>query len=239
MLVGALAGATGQALDNGTNGQPWDQNLGRGAALGAALGAGPSLLFGAADAASALGDAADAGVSAGGGFGDSLSGAGDGLGASSDGLGGGDAGDAGDTVDVGAGGGCSFAAGTLVATPSGEQPIARLKVGDQVLAYNTATGQAEAEPIQHVWLNHDSDLMDVGLTEPSAPTAAGATTASRATSSAQAPATTLRRWLPQRLVRAAKSTEAATLVVEYGHDFGRCGGSGGWRQGMVAGGERG
>ncbi len=44
--VGALAGATGQALDNVANGQPWDQNLGRSAVLGAALG----LLFGAADA---------------------------------------------------------------------------------------------------------------------------------------------------------------------------------------------
>jgi hypothetical protein len=63
--------------------------------------------------------------------------------------------------DAATGGGCSFAPTTPVATPSGEKPIASLKVGDQVIAYNPTTGQAEAEPVQHVWINHDHVLVDV------------------------------------------------------------------------------
>lgn len=35
------------------------------------------------------------------------------------------------------------------------------RVGDLVEAYNPATGKTEAEPIQHVWINHDHDLVDV------------------------------------------------------------------------------
>src|SRR5579859_6470516 len=76
---------------------------------------------------------------------------------------GGDAGDAG-TMEIGSvGGPCSVAASTLVATPTGERPIGSLKIGDLVTAYNPTTGQSEAEPVQHVWINHDHDLVDVGL----------------------------------------------------------------------------
>src|SRR5579859_4786122 len=76
--------------------------------------------------------------------------------------------------------GLSFAAGTLVATPDGgERAIATLAVGDQVLATDPATHQTSAQTVQHVWLNHDSDLMDVTLrtsaaaTTPAASDAAG------------------------------------------------------------------
>jgi RHS repeat-associated protein len=75
------------------------------------------------------------------------------------------AGDAGDHAAAAGGGegGCSFAASTPVATPQGEQPIGRLQVGDQVTAYNPTTGKSEAETVEHVWLNHDHDLLDVQL----------------------------------------------------------------------------
>jgi hypothetical protein len=68
--------------------------------------------------------------------------------------------DLGRTLDPGCN---SFSGDTPVATPHGERPIADLKVGDTVEAYDPATGKAETEPVQHVWLNHDSDLVDVRL----------------------------------------------------------------------------
>jgi hypothetical protein len=43
--------------------------------------------------------------------------------------------------------GLSFAAGTLVKTPQGQQPIASLKVGDTVTAYDPQTGKATSEPV--------------------------------------------------------------------------------------------
>jgi RHS repeat-associated protein len=66
-------------------------------------------------------------------------------------------------VGVAAEGGCSFSADTKVATPSGEQAIGTLKVGDQVLAYNPQTGKASTQTVQHVFINHDNDLIDVKL----------------------------------------------------------------------------
>jgi len=59
--------------------------------------------------------------------------------------------------------GNSFAPETPVATPSGEQAIASLNVGDQVEAYDPTTGISKAEPIQHVFINHDTNLVDVTL----------------------------------------------------------------------------
>ncbi len=57
----------------------------------------------------------------------------------------------------------SFAPDTLVATPSGEQAIGSLQVGDQVTAYDPSSRQTSAQTVEHVWINHDSDLMDVTL----------------------------------------------------------------------------
>ncbi len=59
---------------------------------------------------------------------------------------------------------CSFTASTPVATDHGEQAIGTLKVGEKVLAYNPKTGKMEQEPIVHVWVNHDNDLVDLTLT---------------------------------------------------------------------------
>jgi RHS repeat-associated protein len=57
--------------------------------------------------------------------------------------------------------GLSFSADTLVATPSGERAISTLHVGDQVLAYDPQTHQVSVQTVQHVWINHDTDLIDV------------------------------------------------------------------------------
>jgi RHS repeat-associated protein len=62
------------------------------------------------------------------------------------------------------GGPCSFAPNTLVTTAQGEEPIGKLKVGEQVLAYNPKMGKMELEPILHVWINHDHDLVDLTIT---------------------------------------------------------------------------
>jgi hypothetical protein len=58
---------------------------------------------------------------------------------------------------------CSFSADTPVATPSGEHAIGSLQVGDEVTAYDPASGQTSTQTVQHVWINHDSDLVDVTL----------------------------------------------------------------------------
>jgi hypothetical protein len=59
--------------------------------------------------------------------------------------------------------GLSFAASTLVETPKGQQAIASLKVGDQVIAYDPETGKATTQTVQRVFLNHDTDLLNVTL----------------------------------------------------------------------------
>ena len=94
------------------------------------------------------------------------------------------AGRAGEDVEVsasheaqGAACGLSFAASTLVATPSGERPIATLKVGDQVIAVDPTAGKASVQTVQQVFLNHDTDLLNVTLrtTTHAAPKAAAKT----------------------------------------------------------------
>jgi RHS repeat-associated protein len=57
----------------------------------------------------------------------------------------------------------SFAAATLVATPTGEKPIAALKVGDAVTAYDPTTGKASTQMVQATYITHDKDLLDVTL----------------------------------------------------------------------------
>jgi HNH/ENDO VII superfamily nuclease/pretoxin HINT domain-containing protein len=37
-------------------------------------------------------------------------------------------------------------------------------MGEQVWAYNPSTKKMELEPIQHIWLNHDNDLVNLTLT---------------------------------------------------------------------------
>jgi len=58
----------------------------------------------------------------------------------------------------------SFAPETRVTTDHGEQAIGTLQVGERVLAYNPKTGKMELEPIVHVWINHDHDLVDLTIT---------------------------------------------------------------------------
>jgi RHS repeat-associated protein len=59
--------------------------------------------------------------------------------------------------------GLSFRADTPVATPTGEQAISTLQVGDHVQAYNPVTKTVSTQTVQQVFINHDSDLMDVTL----------------------------------------------------------------------------
>jgi hypothetical protein len=71
--------------------------------------------------------------------------------------------DAGDLTSL-VGCGESFTPDTRVATPSGERPIAALKVGDHVTAYDPATGKQTTQTVERVFLNHDTDRLDVTLT---------------------------------------------------------------------------
>ncbi|HLG63995.1 MAG TPA: RHS repeat-associated core domain-containing protein [Ktedonosporobacter sp.] len=59
---------------------------------------------------------------------------------------------------------CSFTSETPVSTEQGPQAIGSLKVGEKVLAYNPVTKKMEYQPIKHVWINHDNDLVDLTLT---------------------------------------------------------------------------
>jgi len=59
---------------------------------------------------------------------------------------------------------CSFTPSTVVQTDHGEQPIGSLQVGEHVLAYNPKTKKMEYEPILHVWVHPDDDLVDLTLT---------------------------------------------------------------------------
>jgi len=61
-------------------------------------------------------------------------------------------------------GALSFAPETRVTTDHGQQAIGTLQVGERVLAYNPKTGKMEQEPILHVWINHDHDLVDLTIT---------------------------------------------------------------------------
>jgi RHS repeat-associated protein len=69
-----------------------------------------------------------------------------------------------ESADQSCGGGLSFTATTQVATAHGEQAIGTLKPGQKVLAYNPKTHSMELQPILHVWINHDNDLVDLTIT---------------------------------------------------------------------------
>jgi RHS repeat-associated protein len=61
-------------------------------------------------------------------------------------------------------GSCSFTPDTKVTTEHGEQAIGKLRIGEKVLAYNPKTHKMELQPILHVWIDHDNDLVDLALT---------------------------------------------------------------------------
>jgi RHS repeat-associated protein len=75
--------------------------------------------------------------------------------------------------------GLSFSADTKVATPDGERAIGTLKVGDKVIDYDPKTGKTSEQTVEHVWLNHDDDLLDVILANDSGQTSIGADARSR------------------------------------------------------------
>ncbi|MFC1429406.1 polymorphic toxin-type HINT domain-containing protein [Streptacidiphilus sp. N1-3] len=61
---------------------------------------------------------------------------------------------------------CSFDPTTPVLLADGKtKPIGKLKVGDKVESANPDTGKDEGgRTVQHVWINHDKDLLDVTVT---------------------------------------------------------------------------
>ena len=58
---------------------------------------------------------------------------------------------------------CSFSPTTPVLLADGKtKPIAELVVGDKVESANPSTGKEEGgRTVQHIWINHDTDLLDV------------------------------------------------------------------------------
>jgi hypothetical protein len=67
-------------------------------------------------------------------------------------------------VSATCGGALSFRATTVVATSHGARAIGSLHSGEKVWAYNTHTHKMELQPIIHVWINHDNDLVDLTIT---------------------------------------------------------------------------
>jgi RHS repeat-associated protein len=57
----------------------------------------------------------------------------------------------------------SFSADTQVATPDGPRAIADIKAGNTVLAYDPDGKQVTAQTVDQVFVNHDSDRLDVTL----------------------------------------------------------------------------
>ncbi|MER6353975.1 ricin-type beta-trefoil lectin domain protein [Streptomyces sp. NPDC001634] len=60
---------------------------------------------------------------------------------------------------------CSFSPDTPVLLSGGKtKPIGKVKVGDKVEAADPKTGKRKgARPVQHVWINHDHDLLDLTI----------------------------------------------------------------------------
>ena len=54
----------------------------------------------------------------------------------------------------------------MIATPTGKQAIGTLKEGDQVTAYDPASKHTSTQTVQQVFINHDTDLLDVTLSTP-------------------------------------------------------------------------
>jgi RHS repeat-associated protein len=62
--------------------------------------------------------------------------------------------------------GCSFTPTTEVATDRGKKAIGSLHTGEQVWAYNPKTHKMELQPIEHVWIHKDDDLVDLTISTP-------------------------------------------------------------------------
>jgi hypothetical protein len=61
-------------------------------------------------------------------------------------------------------GGCSFTPDTPVITDHGQQAIGTVHQGEKVEAYNPQTHKMETQPIAHVWVHPDDDLVDLTIT---------------------------------------------------------------------------
>ena len=60
--------------------------------------------------------------------------------------------------------GHSFTASTKVLRPNGSKTaIAKLKAGDKVRTYDPKTGKSHARAVTAVWVNHDTDLLDLKI----------------------------------------------------------------------------
>ncbi|MDX1870586.1 polymorphic toxin-type HINT domain-containing protein [Mycolicibacterium sp. 120266] len=74
--------------------------------------------------------------------------------------------------------GQSFSPDTLVLLADGtKRPIAALQVGDRVWSTDPDTGQTSGQPVQAVLVNHDTDLLDLTITNPADVTSLVHTTA--------------------------------------------------------------
>jgi len=71
----------------------------------------------------------------------------------------------GSAIDEGAP--CSFTPQTKVTTETGKHAIGTLKVGEKVWAYNPKTKKMELQPILHVWIHQDHDLVDLTISSTS------------------------------------------------------------------------
>ncbi|OBA91006.1 hypothetical protein A5642_11715 [Mycolicibacterium mucogenicum] len=61
--------------------------------------------------------------------------------------------------------GQSFGPDTLVLMANGtKRPIAELKVGDRVWSVDPETGRTSGQPVEAVLVNHDTDLLDLTIT---------------------------------------------------------------------------
>ncbi len=80
---------------------------------------------------------------------------------------GGEAATGGDTAADGPScGGLSFSSDTRVEMADGTtKKISQIHVGDRVLATDTATGKTEPELVTTLWLNHDTDLLDLTISD--------------------------------------------------------------------------
>ncbi|MBA2391898.1 MAG: RHS repeat-associated core domain-containing protein, partial [Ktedonobacteraceae bacterium] len=58
---------------------------------------------------------------------------------------------------------CSFSATTEVATNHGKQAIGKLHISDKVWAYNPKTHKIELQPVLHIWISRDNDLVDLTI----------------------------------------------------------------------------
>ncbi len=99
-------------------------------------------------------------------------------------------------------------------TPSGAQPIATLQVGQQVQAYDPTTGKVTTQTIQQVWLNHDSNRLDVTLAVQTAPATTAAQDASSARTQQRQVASHGRRGPPDATTAATTPATTATATTQ-------------------------